>query len=91
MRQWFLWVALIVLCVLVWWKYAYAPKLENRDDLNEKVSLETQKRNLLEKRLLKLQNLKQDDQSHQDNLARFVSRWNEKLKDESVLKACGLL
>jgi len=74
MRQWFLWVALIVLSVLVWWKFVCAPKQEERDELIGKVSVEAQKRDLMKQRLDKLSAAPQGDRKYQKALARFSDK-----------------
>ncbi len=71
MRHLFLGIALIVTAVLVWWGHVYSPLLEQKDELEVNVSKKSQEYDLLEQRLKKLNEKKQDDPRADASVTRF--------------------
>ena len=71
MRHLFLGTALILTAVLVWWGYIYSPLLEQKDEFDVDISKKSQEYDLLEQRLRKLSEKRQDDRNVKDSMANF--------------------
>lgn len=72
MRQWFLGVTLILVCLIVWWKLVYSPWQEKRDYLAGQVDMKTQERDRLAQRLEKLSDSKKGHGTVLETHTRFT-------------------
>ncbi len=70
-RQLFLFTALILTSIFVWWGYVYSPLRELKNELKVDVSKKSQERDLLEQRLKKLSGKEQDNKKMKESMARF--------------------